>query len=188
VEKLYTEASRWGMTFAYTFNNGKENRNNAYNSDEHYLFDYPTPGEEGYHRSLGLARHRFVMTGIIGTAHGLTFSTKLALATPAPKEALNCHDTPNFDNCFWDPFTPNDWLGEKQWDIAAEKTWDIGSSEDMRFRVRADLLNVMNWRNFTDYDTWRGDPVNANPNFGNRNGNGQGNIPRTLKLTAGFTW
>lgn len=187
LEKGYTEASRWGFTLAYTFNDGEENRNNAYNSDEHYLFDYPTPAEDGFHRSLGLARHRFVLTGIIGTAHGLTLSSKLVLASPTPKEALNCHDAPNFDNCYWDPFTPNDWLGEKQWDIAAEKTWDI-AGDDLQFRVRADLLNVMNWRNFTDYDTWRGDPVNANPNYGRRNGPGQANVPRTIKLTAGFSW
>lgn len=188
LEKVYTEASRWGLTFAYTFNDAKENRNNAYNSDEHYVFDYPSPDEEGFHRSLGLARHRLVVTGIVGTANGFTLSSKLVLASPTGKEALNCHDAPNFDNCFWDPFFPGHTIGERRWDIAAEKTWDVFGSEDMQFRVRADLLNVMNWRNFTDYDNWRGDPVNANPNFGNRNGLGQDGIPRTLKLTAGFSW
>ena len=188
LEKGYTEASRWGLTLAYTFNDAEENRNNAYASDEHYVFDYPSPAEEGWHRTLGLPRHRVVLTGIVGTAHGLTLSSKLVLASPAPKETLNCHDVPDFDHCFFDPYTLNNWLGEKQWDIAVEKTWDIGGGDDMQFRVRADLLNVMNWRNFTDYDTWRGDPVNANPNFGNRTGPGQANIPRTLKVTAGFSW
>lgn len=187
LEKGYTEASRWGFTLAYTFNDAEENRNNAYASDEHYVFDYPSPSEEGFHRSLGLARHRLVLTGIVGTKNGLTISSKLVLASPAPKETLNCHDVPDFDHCFWDPYTVENWLGEKQWDIAVQKTWDIGG-DDLQFRVRADLLNVMNWRNFTDYDTWRGDPVNANPNFGNRTGPGQANSPRTLKVTAGFSW
>ena len=189
LEKVYTQASRWGMTVAYTFNDGKENRNNAYNSDEHYIFDYPSPSEEGYHRSLGLARHRLVMTGIVGWENGFTLSSKLVLASPTPKEALNCNDVQSFDYCFWDPFTPNNAIGEKQWDIAAEKTWDIGGSDDMQFRVRADLLNVMNWRNFTDYDNWRGGPGETSPiSYGQRNGPGQANLPRTLKLTAGFSW
>jgi outer membrane receptor protein involved in Fe transport len=187
LEKGYTEASRWGMTVAYTFNDGEENRNSAYNSDEHYLFDYPTPQDEGFHRTLGLARHRLVVTGIVGTQHGLTVSSKLVLASPTPKEALNCNDAASFNNCFWDPFTPSDWLGEKRWDIAAEKSWSLGG--DMKLRLRADLLNVMNWREFTDYSNWRGGPGEAHPpSYGTRNGPGQAGIPRTLKLTAGFSW
>ena len=95
---------------------------------------------------------------------------------------------PSFDNCFWDPFVPRDAIGQKQWDIAAEKAWTIG--EDMRFRVRADILNVMNWRTFTDFETWRGGPGDndANPNFGRRNGLGTAWPPRMFKLTAGFSW
>jgi hypothetical protein len=58
-----------------------------------------------------------------------------------------------------------------------------------KFRLRADILNLMNWRNFTDYDTWRGGPADTNSTFGFRNGNGtlypEGRI---LKLTAGLSW
>ena len=188
LEKVYTEASRWGLTLAYTFNDAKENRNNAYNSDEHYVFDYPSPEEEGFHRSLGLARHRLVVTGIVGTANGFTLSSKLVLASPTGKEAINCNDAATWDNCFWDPFFPGHAFGEKRWDIAAEKSWALGG-DGMRLRVRADLLNVMNWRNFTDYANWRGGPGEPHPvDFGTRNGPGQDGIPRTLKLTAGFSW
>ena len=188
LEKVYTEASKWGFTLAYTYNDAGENRNNAYESDEHYIFDYPSPADEGFHRSLGLAQHRLVLTGIVGTDNGFTLSSKLVLASPTPKEGLNCNDVPSFDNCFWDPFVPRDAIGQKQWDIAAEKAWTIG--EDMRFRVRADILNVMNWRTFTDFETWRGGPGDndANPNFGRRNGLGTAWPPRMFKLTAGFSW
>ena len=59
---------------------------------------------------------------------------------------------------------------------------------DTKFRVRADIINLMNWYNFTDYDTWRGGPTDTNANYGSRNGNGTAYPPRTIKLTAGFSW
>ena len=128
------------------------------------------------------------VTGIVGTANGFTLSSKLVLASPTGKEAINCNDAATWDNCFWDPFFPGHAFGEKRWDIAAEKSWALGG-DGMRLRVRADLLNVMNWRNFTDYANWRGGPGEPHPvDFGNRNGPGQDGIPRTLKLTAGFSW
>ena len=62
------EDSRWGFTIAYTYNDATENRGNAYNFDEHYSFDYPNLDDVDITRSLGLARHRMVATGICG--HG----------------------------------------------------------------------------------------------------------------------
>ncbi len=186
LEKLYSEDSRWGFTMAYTFNDATENRGNAYNFDEHYSFDYPNLDDVNITRSLGLARHRMVATGIWGTATGFTLSTKLTLASPTPKEALNCHDVPNFNSCFFDPFTPGNAIGFKQWDVALQKEW--ATFGDTKFRVRADVINLMNWYNFTDYDTWRGGPTDTNPNYGSRNGNGTASQPRTVKLTAGFSW
>jgi hypothetical protein len=186
LEKPYSEESGWGVTFAYTYNNGHENRNNAYNNDEHYVFDYPNPDEEGFHRSLGLARHRLVTTGILDGFWGITFSGKLTLASPEPKESLNCHDAPDFNHCFWDPFTPRLTIGYKQLDLAAEKRFKLG--DEMALRVRIDVLNAFNWRNWTDYDTWHGDPVNANPTFGNINGLGITYPTRMVKLSGGFSW
>ncbi|MEO8160701.1 MAG: TonB-dependent receptor [Arenimonas sp.] len=187
LEKPYSEASGWGMTLAYTYSDAKENRNNAYNSDEHYLFDYPTPDAEGFHRTLGLSKHRLVMTGVLDGWYGSVWSGKLTLASPTPKESLNCHDI-GFSNCFWDPFTPNTAIGYKQFDLAAEKRWSLGN--DMSIRLRMDVLNVFNWYNWTDYDTWHGGPgaAGANPTFGQRNGLGITYPTRMFKLTGGFTW
>jgi hypothetical protein len=187
LEKPYSEASGWGMTFAYTYSDAHENRNNAYESDEHYVFDYPNPSEEGFHRSLGLPRHRLVVTGILDGFWGVTFSGKLTLATPKSLESLNCHDVPDFNHCFWDPFTPNITFGHKQLDLAMQKRWALGG--DMSARLRVDVLNVFNWRNWTDYDAfWRGDPVNASPTFGDRNGLGIIFPTRMIKVSGGFTW
>jgi hypothetical protein len=186
LEKPYSEASGWGVTFAYTYSDARENRQHAYESDEHYVFDYPSPDQEGFHRSLDLARHRLVATGILDGWVGMQFSAKLVLASPTPRESLNCHDTPDFFHCFWDPFTPRQSIGFKQLDLAAEKSFHVWGDTSMKFRL--DLLNAFNWRNWTDYDTWHGDPVNANQNFGERNGLGIALPTRTWKLTGGFTW
>jgi hypothetical protein len=137
-------------------------------------------------RTLGLSRNRLVTTAMFGTESGWLLSTKLVLASPPPKEALNCNAV-GFSNCFFDPFTPGYAIGFKQWDIAVQKEWN--SFAETKFRLRADLLNVMNWRNFTDYDTWRGGPgAGFNANFGRRNGDGTSYPPRLLKVTAGLSW
>ena len=118
LDKQYTEDSKWGFTFAYTYSDASENRGNAYASDEHYLFDYPNLDGADFMRSSASSRHRLVMTGIIGTWGNWLFSTKLAVASPTPKEAVNCHDAASWNNCFFDPFTPGYDVGVKQLDIA----------------------------------------------------------------------
>ena len=114
-------------------------------------------------------------------------SAKLTLASPTPKEAVNCHDVPSFDNCFFDPYTPGGAIGFKQFDVAVRKDWDTGAG--IKFYARADVFNLFNWRNYTDYDTWRGGPSpDVNPNFGNRSGDGTVWPPRMLKVSLGFDW
>jgi outer membrane receptor protein involved in Fe transport len=187
LEKPYTKESRWGATVAYTFNDAKENRVNAADADEHYTFDYPNLSEHGWHRSIGIPRHRVVLTGIVDAGWGTTVSGKLTVSSPLTKDALNCHDTVSFDNCFFDPFTPTDRIGFKQFDIAAAKTWDLDGQ--VQLHLRADLLNVFNWTNWTDYDTWRGGPSpDSNANFGNVNGTGIILPTRTLKLSIGASF
>jgi hypothetical protein len=188
MEKPYSDG--WGMTFAYTYSNGHENRNNAYNNDEHYVFDYPSPEEEGFHRTLGLAKHRLVVTGVLDGWYGSLFSAKLVLASPTPKESINCHDAPDFLHCFFDPFTPRQAIGQKQLDLAAEKRWAITETMGIKFRI--DVLNAFNWHNWTDYDTWHGGPGPApggfNSHFGERSGLGTTYPSRMFKLTGSFDW
>lgn len=185
LEKPFTGSSPWGVTIAYTYSDAEENRNNAAASDEHYLFDYS--GQEGqpFTTSLGIPKHRLVTTGIY-EYRGLTLSSKLTLASPTPKEAVNCRDAVSFNNCFFDPFTPDETIGFKQFDIAVQKEWDTGT--DLKFRVRGDVFNVFNWANFLDYDTWRGGPGSPNPNFGRRTGDSTVWPPRMFKLSFGLTW
>jgi len=182
LEKPYTRDSGWGVTFAYTFSNARENRPNAGDGDEHYVFDYPNVDQVGWHRSLGVARHRLVMTGILDGPWGVTYSAKATIATPETLDATNCHDTPDFDHCYFDPFTPDKTIGFKQLDIAASKEWNL--DDKMVFHFRIDVLNLLNTRNWTDYDTWRGGPTDTNPNFGTVNGLGVEFPTRTIKVSG----
>ena len=185
IDKPFTEASPWGVTIAYTYSDATELRTNS-SEGETYVFDYPDVGNEFY-TSTGVAKHRLVTTGIFGLPWDMTVSTKLTLATPIPRQAVNCLDVDIVGNCFFDPYEIDDTLGYKQFDIALQKVWNTGSN--ISFKVRADLLNAFNWRNWTDYNDDRGNPTNGpNPNFGQRSGTGIYWPTRTFKLSFGLDW
>ena len=92
-------------------------------------------------------------------------------------------DTTNPDN----GLTPDGSIGFKQLDLAVEKRWNTGS--DLTFKVRADLINAFNWRNWTSFDTNYG-PAGGplNPNLGSRNGNAIQLPTQTFKLSFGLDW
>lgn len=184
IDKPYTEESPWGVTLAYTYSDAKENRVSASNG-ETYVFDYPEAGDTFY-LSNGVPKHRLVATGIYGFPWDLTLSAKLILESPTPRSATNCYDAVSNDNCFFDPYETSQTIGFKQFDLALQKVWDTGT--DLKLKVRADLLNAFNWRNWTNYDDWRGGPGVANPNFGHRSGNGILWPTRTFKLSFGLDW
>lgn len=187
-EKPYTSSSPWGVTLAYTYTDSEENRSNAANSDEHYVFDYPTLDGHAFVRSIGISKHRLVGTGIVDF-WGFTFSTKLTLASPVAKDVLNCMATvdPGIDGCGHGQFEAGyfDDAKFRQWDIAVQKEVDTGT--DFKMRIRADVFNVTNARNWSEFDTFRGIGGVQNPNFGNHNDNII--LPtRTFKVSVGFSW
>lgn len=188
-EKPYTQESPWGVTLAYTYTDGEENRSNAANNDEHYVFDYPNLGDAPWVRSIGVSKHRFVGTGIF-SRWGLTFSTKVTVASPIAKDVLNClaPTNPGQDGCAHGTFEAGyfDDADFFQWDLAVQKEWDTGT--DMKLRVRADVLNVTNARNWTDFNTFRGVNGVESNNFGERSNDNITNPTRTFKLSLGFSW
>lgn len=187
LDKPYTRDSGWGVTVAYTFSAARENRPNAAESDEHYVFDYPNVNQVGWHRSIGIPRHRLVVTGIIDGPWGVTYSAKGTLASATTLDATNCHNAIDFQHCYFDPFTPSNRYGMRQLDLAASKEWNLDNKIALRFRV--DILNVFNRRNYTDFDTWRGGPApDSNPTFGERNGTGIISPTRTIKVSGGFSF
>lgn len=187
-DKPYSASSPWGVTLAYTYTDGEENRSEAANSDEHYVFDYPNLNDHPWVESIGISKHRFVGTGIVDF-WGLTFSTKLTLASPVAKNVLNCLApvAPGVDGCGNGTFEAGyfDDARFRQWDIALQKQWDTGT--DIKFRVRADVFNVTNARNWTSFEFFRGINNVQNPNYGMHNDDIA--LPtRTFKLSVGMEW
>ena len=199
IDKPYTESSPWSVGIAYTYTDGEENRPNA-STGETYLFDYPSVRDQFY-TSTGVPKHRLVLTGIYSPGWDLTFSSKLVLQTPTAISSVNntlspangtCTPITGSANCgalnsFYDPVMPVYDIGYKQFDIAAEKRFQLPG--EFAFKLRADVLNVFNWRNWNQFDTgWgpAGGPVN--PNVGTVNGNNIDGPTRTFKLSARFEW
>ncbi|WP_448670265.1 TonB-dependent receptor [Pseudoxanthomonas mexicana] len=199
LDKPYTDASKWGVNVAYTFTDGEENRPNASNN-ETFLFDYAWAGNEFYD-STGVAKHRLVLSGIYSPGWDLIFSGKLIVSTPIPLQSVNRLNSPANGTCapitgvancgdlraYYDPVTPDGTLGFKQLDLAVEKRWSTGT--DLSFKVRADLINALDWNNWTSFDTNRGPAGGpANPNVGRRNGDAVLLPTRTFKVSFGFDW
>ncbi|MCP8889869.1 TonB-dependent receptor [Sphingomonas faeni] len=180
--KTYSAASPWSIDATYTYTQADENRQfgETYSLDYAQLSDYPTL------RSSGVPRHRFVIAGSVDTPIGVTFSTKFQIESPIYLKSF-------IDNS--DPFTRTlvgreadglgDLWGRRQLDFAFTKFVPLGFITDQtKIRMRLDILNVMNDRNYTDFNN---SPLD--PNYGKRSTYSTGgNAPRTIKLSAGFSF
>ncbi|MEZ0469829.1 TonB-dependent receptor [Luteimonas salinilitoris] len=189
IDKPFTQASSWSVNLAYTYSDAKENRPNL-STGETSLFDYPFITDQFY-RSTGVPRHRLVLTGIWSPGWDVTMSGKLTLASHTPKATNNCLNSPPEPEpnylCFYDPYTPNGTIGYKQFDLAAEKRWNTGTN--LGFKVRADLINVFDWRNWNQFEGNRGEQGGPpNPELGDRTGLEIFVPTRTFKLSFALDW
>jgi outer membrane receptor protein involved in Fe transport len=185
IEKPYTEESRWGMTFAYTFTDAKQNRDII----EHYSLDEPTIGQYPFIASNAAAKHRFVTTGTIRGPWQTTLGAKWVLATPIPHNDLGCYLPAGQvfstgSSCTPISARPPDTFGFRELDLQVTKDVDLGNA--LALYVRLDLLNVFNNTNYADYKVNYGTTgvPPPNPVTFNQIGNILG-TPRTFKLQAG---
>lgn len=184
LEKPYTTQSGWGMTLAYTYTDAETN-SAADGFPE--IFAYPDTSWFGWLPVKGVAEHRLVGTGIWDGPWGFVFSTKLTLESQKNRVGTNCLSTELLGDgdCFFDYYKPEGSIGLLQWDLAATKVWAM--SDTMKFRVRADVLNVTNRRNWNAYDDWWGFDGSVNANRGRHDD--QITLPtRMFKLSFGLTW
>ena len=131
-----------------------------------------------------MPEHRLVVSGYGDIPWDMQLSGKLTLASAYPKDSVNCFDATSGNNCFFQAFEPDATFGYKQFDLALRKNMDTGT--DLQMFVRVDVFNLFNWHSWTDYDTWRGFVGVPNPTFGDVNGFGITQPPRTFKLSMGF--
>ena len=172
VDKAYTPDSGWGMTFAYTYSDAEENRGNAAQNDEHYLFDLPNLNGAPFIDSVGIPRHRVVATGIADVWGGLTLSGKLTLESPVARD-VTVFTSPL--SGYFDSYYGDRTIEYKQLDLALQKVWNTGT--DLSFRIRGDVFNVFNWDNWNDYD-----PMGAQRGLAIRG------PTRYFKLSFGVDW
>ena len=188
-DKPYTKDSHWGATFAYTYTNATQNRD----INEHYSFDEATIHDYPFIRSNQVPRHRFVATGSVDGPWGLIVSGKLTLATPIPANNFTCFNGtfPTGSHCNPVALTPEggqflfggNVFGQRQLDLQITKDFDL--TRGISMYVRADFLNVTNYKNYSDY-ALTGNGVYSNTMAAYATAGNILGVPRELKITAGF--
>jgi hypothetical protein len=181
-EKPFTQESRWGATFAYTWTDASQNRD----INEHYVFDAPSIQDYPFIVSNAASKHRMVGTGSWAGPWGLTFAGKLTLATPLPRNLLSCLPNPYvFDSgapCTATGYTADTTLGYKSLDLQITKNFEMGDYAALYLRL--DALNVTNEHNLVDFTDTTGSDGLVNGGDYNPIGNITG-VPRTLRMSFG---
>lgn len=184
VDKPYTPSSPWSFTAAYTYTDAEENRQ----FNETFSLDYPTIDGYGWFQSGGIPEHRLVLSGIYDGPWGLTFSGKYTIASPTVYYYVDDTNSPpgSSSQSFIAQYEPD--ANFSQLDLAVQKNFVIEGN--VKFRIRADLLNVFDERNYNTFDTFTGrlsEPDGLNEKFGTET-DGIVLPTRTFKLSAGFSW
>ena len=182
--KAYSVSSPWGFDATYTYTDATENRNTsdsgAFSLDFPFAEDYPTV------QALGVPKHRFIVAGSADLPLGLTFSGKLLYQSPTQVRALVGSASPYQRTVVVaDAMGNGDAWGKRQVDIALTKYVPLRFlTQDARIRFRVDIFNLFNDRNYINFI---GNP--ADPRYRERSNTAVGgNPPRTLKLSAGFSF
>jgi len=169
-DKPYTSSSPWNFNLAYTYTSAEQN---IHEKDPEYGWYYPL-GQ--WYGGAWTPRHRLVLSGFTDLPWDFTVSGKLTLESqvrrwndvwpPASGQAIDIMS-----------FEGDGSIGFKQFDMSLQRVWDTGTN--VSFRLRADLLNVFNWENWSGYGK---DWVTGNIN------NWDQYPTRTFKLSIGIDW
>ena len=181
-EKPFTEESRWGATFSYTYTDAELNRD----INEHYAFDQVSIAEYPFILSNAAAKHRLVATGSWGAPWGFTLASKLTWSSPIPHDDTSCLAAPAvFDNgapCTSVGFAAESTTGYFALDLQVTKNFEIGDLGSMYLRL--DALNLTNAHNLVDYTNVSGPDGLLTGGDYSRHGNITG-VPRTLRMSFG---
>ncbi|WP_235534980.1 TonB-dependent receptor domain-containing protein [Sphingomonas sp. Leaf339] len=188
--KSYSAASPWSIDATYTYTDAVENRQFG----ETFSLDFPSINDYPTLRSSGVPRHRFVTAASVDLPIGVSMSGKFQIESPRYQKAIQ--DTANpFGRTVvgTEVYSLGDRWGRRQLDLAFTKYIPIGFVNDQaRIRLRVDIINAMNDRNYTEYNNDPNDNVvdAASPTvYRQRTGYSiGGNPPRTVKLSAGFSF
>jgi hypothetical protein len=181
------------MTIAYTFNHAKQNRdiNETFAFDGATIFDYP------FIDSNAVAKHRLVVAGSIDGPLGFTYGGKIVLETPKPQNGVACYgqvnpdgsgctivaaSTPGSGGFLW---SGDDVFGYRTVDLQATKDIDFGSG--LKGSLRINVLNVFDFKNYSNVITDWGSGGVPNPRPVRLNTSGDIlYVPRTVSIEVGM--
>ncbi|MCJ8156436.1 TonB-dependent receptor domain-containing protein [Sphingomonas sp. LaA6.9] len=184
--KTYTPVSPWSLDATYTYTEAEANRK----FNEVFSLDYPSIDDYPVIRSSGVRKHRFVMAGSADLPWGFIFSGKLTLASAPYVQGFINETSAPFQRLIKAIEAEN---GIRQIDVAFTKYIPTTFlSDESRVKLRVDIINLFNDRNYVNFNENAADNTRtaASPTiFGERTDYGTGgNLPRTIKLTAGFSF
>lgn len=195
-QKPYTKASHWSATISYTLSFADQNNlaggSNPYqiNSNQ-YLFDLPYASQYPFVRATAVPEHRVVATYTRDLFWGISGAAKVTLSTPNYATTIFGCDSacnPQGGSTLFASRKPNGFLGYKDIDLQVSK--DVTFYKSIGGFVRADVLNVFNFKNYDPgavfYDTsvpGGGTNYAATPQYNRATYIG---LPFTVKFSGGL--
>jgi len=158
-DKPYTEESGWGFSTTLTISNARSNdsRNGA-NIGDPFNFDAPTIGLQGWGRSSGLERWRFVGTGTVRLPLDIRATTFITLSSGPYYGGVICGiPAPSVDGCAETNFgiyKPGG-IGYANIDFNFSKTFKMPWAKSHELTVYFQALNAFDIVN-RNYSMWGG--------------------------------
>lgn len=158
-DKPYTDESRWGFSTTLTISNARSNdsRNGA-NIGDPFNFDAPTIGLQGWGRSSGLERWRFVGTGTVRLPLDIRATTFITLSSGPYYGGVICGvPAPSVDGCAETNFgiyKPGG-IGYANIDFNFSKTFKMPWAKSHELTVYFQALNAFDFVN-RNYSMWGG--------------------------------
>ena len=180
IARPYDEDAGWGFNATYTYTDAEENRVFG----QTFSLDYPSLDDYPVLTSAGVNKHRLVAAGSIDIPWGLRLSGKYTYRSPIYRYGIGMPGDANDQRVPRVTEADDDF---QQLDLALVKYFELGNLgglDTSRLRVRVDVLNVFNHTNLTNFIG-----NGTNPDFGlAANRSIGGNLPRTVKLSVGYSF
>jgi len=158
-DKPYTEESGWGFSTTLTISSARSNdsRNGA-NIGDPFNFDAPTIGAQGWGRTSGLERWRFVGTGTVRLPLDIRATTFLTLSSGPYYGGVLCGiPAPAVDGCYTTNFgiyKPGG-IGYANIDFNFSKSFKMPWAKSHELTVYFQALNAFDMVN-RNYSMWGG--------------------------------
>ena len=180
--KVYTKASPWSLDATYTYTDATENGNTSDSGS--FRLDFPFAYDNPTVQAFGVPRHRFIAAGSVDLPLDFIFAAKFLYQSPIQVRQLVSSAVPYERTvAVADAESNGSRWGKRQLDVALTKQFPLRFvNDEASIRLRVDVLNVLNDRNYINFQS---NP--SAPDYRERTNNAVGgNPPRTVKLTAGF--